>query len=618
MHPVDFIDKIHKITRTGRAGEQARRPQYFTFPNQGQSIEQLIDVLHYVQNNCTPDNETLKRRAGYLKNLGFLKDERVKSEEQITKSGHALLSPCFSGFRLIQNQIKKWKFPLIWNAAGKSDGIEVYPYWITLEFLLKIDGPISVGEYILFATSIKNRSEIDDHIALLKANRVHDFKELNEVLTDASDRFTSDSWNLLIGDYQYFEYVTYDKSNKNIRLSSEADLGAIQNQITAFYSIPEKDSHYYDFLYNMNDEDSLVFPAEKSISSDELKKTSEAIENDFPYKNLLLKGVPGTGKSRYIEEIILDKIFKVKDGAEPSVCLPISDVISSNVLRINIHSATSNSDLMQGISVNTNPHGQIEYSEKQGLILNHIIKAILNPSLPFVIVLEEIQENELNKLIGDLIFLIEESRRVCFDQDFINGEKSSNSAITELVNQKAGMNKVNLPSLVSNKESITLTIPQNLYFLCTSNYRDDKKIMGDNLLRRFEVIEIYPSSLPIIHDVTKVFFDRLNVAINSYFTEQQEVHPDRFQVGHAIWIDVNDAKTFARALVKLIVDFKDIKDIAWEDFMGILEQTLFFNNEIEQYDYAKLTSELQRFYFFDESVSTPAVDTILKLFDTQG
>lgn len=617
MQPVEFLESIHKVTTDGQSGEEKARPQYFDFPNQGQNIEQLIEVLHYVDHDCLPKNETLTRRAGYLQNLGFLTDEKSKQNAEITNSGVALRSPCFSAQQLVRNQMKKWRFPLNWNSKGK-DGVEVYPYWVTLEFLLQAGTPISTAEFILFVSSVKKRADISVHVGMLLANRQRHDAPLEAALNDAEPRFVKAGWNRLIGVLGYFENIEYDVMNKQVCLAADADLGSIQNQITAFYSISEKDSDYYHFLYNVNDEDSLVFPAEKSISSDEFKKTSEAIENDFPYKNLLLKGVPGTGKSRYIEEIILGKIFKVKDGAEASVCLPVSDVISSNVLRINIHSATSNSDLMQGISVNTNPRGQIEYSEKQGLILNHIIKAILNPSLPFVIVLEEIQENELNKLIGDLIFLIEESRRVCFDQDFINGEKISHRAITELVNQKAGMNKVNLPSLVSNKESITLTIPQNLYFLCTSNYRDDKKIMGDNLLRRFEVIEIYPSSLPIKHEVTQGFFDRLNAAINSYFTEQQEVHPDRFQLGHAIWIDVNDAKSFARALSKLIVDFKDIKDIAWEGFMEILEQTLFFNNEIELYDYAKLTSELQRFYFFGESVSTPAVSTILNLFDTQG
>jgi hypothetical protein len=45
------------------------------------------------------------------------------------------------------------------------------------------------------------------------------------------------------------------------------------------------------------------------------------------------------------------------------------------------------------------------------LILNLIQRATFNPNQPFVLILEEIQENSLNELIGDLIYLIEEDKR---------------------------------------------------------------------------------------------------------------------------------------------------------------------------------------------------------------
>src|SRR5690606_36364945 len=57
---------------------------------------------------------------------------------------------------------------------------------------------------------------------------------------------------------------------------------------------------------------------------------------NFPYLNILLKGVPGTGKSRLINQWII-KELDLKKANHP------------NVLRINVHSASSNADLMQGI-----------------------------------------------------------------------------------------------------------------------------------------------------------------------------------------------------------------------------------------------------------------------------
>ena len=82
------------------------------------------------------------------------------------------------------------------------------------------------------------------------------------------------------------------------------------------------------------------------------KETEEFIntplDNDwkFSHKNLLLKGVPGTGKSHTLEKII-ENHLKLK--AKPK-----------NICHINIHSASSNADLMQGIGINSNG-GKIEY-----------------------------------------------------------------------------------------------------------------------------------------------------------------------------------------------------------------------------------------------------------------
>jgi hypothetical protein len=111
---------------------------------------------------------------------------------------------------------------------------------------------------------------------------------------------------------------------------------------------------------------------------------------NFPYKNILFKGVPGTGKSRAIDNIIKDEL-NIKNKKK-------------NILRINIHSASSNSDLMQGIGISTSENGSIKYSEKQGLILDIIKRATFHPNQPFALILEEIQENSLNELIGDLIY----------------------------------------------------------------------------------------------------------------------------------------------------------------------------------------------------------------------
>lgn len=308
----------------------------------------------------------------------------------------------------------------------------------------------------------------------------------------------------------------------------------------------------------------------KSINKDNSKTyefTNDSKGNlNFEYKNILLKGVPGTGKSKTIDDILEDKL-EMKE-------------LSDNVLRINIHSASSNSDLMQGVSISTTEDNtNVIYKEKQGAILNHIFKAIYKPKQPFVLVLEEIQENSLNELIGDLIYLIEDKKRTVVDLDIDNGTKIAYDDLFDLINEKIPedtktLHYVELPSLVENSQNNTkMVVPNNLFIFCTSNYRDDKKVIEDNLLRRFDVVEIYPTYKKEIYkseDVAK-FLEKLNVEILDNFKD--ETHPDRYMIGHSNWLFIEDDNSsenknaFYKALLKVIIEFKEIREIDFDTYV---------------------------------------------------
>jgi 5-methylcytosine-specific restriction protein B len=290
---------------------------------------------------------------------------------------------------------------------------------------------------------------------------------------------------------------------------------------------------------------------------------------DFSYKNVLLKGVPGTGKSRLVDKKLLKELGlnDITSEVEPN------NFEYDNILRINIHSASSNADLMQGIGLTTNAQNQIEYKEKQGLILSKLKQAIAHPNQPFAIILEEIQENSLNELIGDLIYLIEDGKRTNISELVANDTEfdSFESCIDELVVKNKAIHFVEIPYLVSNETKYRkLIIPNNLYFFCTSNYRDDKKVIEDNLLRRFTVIELYPKDEVIVEKEVGAFLKALNDGILNEF-KNKEIHPDRFLIGHAYWINVNDEKSFCAALIKTITEFKDIREIEFSEISDMLK-----------------------------------------------
>lgn len=343
---------------------------------------------------------------------------------------------------------------------------------------------------------------------------------------------------------------------------------------------------YIKFLNVVPNSNENIDDTDEYIQVNKLKFSNLEEGNiKFPYKNILFKGVPGTGKSKTIDKIIFDEDkLNMKELAD-------------NVLRINIHSASSNSDLMQGISISTTDDKKnVIYKEKQGAILSHIFKAIYKPKQPFVLILEEIQENSLNELIGDLIYLIEDTKRTIVELDIPNDTKISYDELFNKIEQKFKENNktlhhVELPSLVENSNTnIKMIVPKNLFIFCTSNYRDDKKVIEDNLLRRFDVIEIYPKNREQIgkdeeneyifksYDVSQ-FLEKLNNQILEQF--KNETHPDRYMIGHANWLDINEEDNednqvaFYKALLKVIIEFKEIREIDFDSEVKPILENVF-------------------------------------------
>ena len=119
-----------------------------------------------------------------------------------------------------------------------------------------------------------------------------------------------------------------------------------------------------------------------------------------------------------------------------------------------------------------------------------------------------------------------------------------------------------MPQLIEdNPKFKKIIIPDNLYIYCTTNYREDKKIIEDNLFRRFEVIDIFPEKSALENTAVQLFFEELNDVIIKVMSEVDEVHPDRYLIGHANWIKVNEDTDFYRAFLKLVNEFKEIREI---------------------------------------------------------
>ncbi|HIF9410387.1 TPA: AAA family ATPase [Photobacterium damselae] len=282
--------------------------------------------------------------------------------------------------------------------------------------------------------------------------------------------------------------------------------------------------------------------------------------------NILFKGVPGTGKSFLIDKIITDSL-KLGRNAK-------------NVKRLNVHSASDNTTFMQGVGValsGGSSDSSIIYTEKRGEVLKHLIEAIKHPNQPYVLVLEEIQENSLNELIGDLIYLIEPVKRIDISAHvaLLDGLKEGDEhEMLKILAEQTESYSVQMPSLIENECGLSLVFPQNLYVFCTTNYRDDKKIVEDNLMRRFDVIDLFPNTHNgelYAEENIRAYLERLNNSIINKLKDI-ETHPDRFLVGHSRFMKdvVYDQTSFYKALKKVLDEFKEIRDIEFQTFKEIL------------------------------------------------
>ena len=81
-------------------------------------------------------------------------------------------------------------------------------------------------------------------------------------------------------------------------------------------------------------------------------------------------------------------------------------------------------------------------------------------------------------------------------------------------------------------------------------------------------------------------------------------------------MNVEEPKGFAAALSKVVIEFKDIKDIEWNVLKSILEGTSL--KGITETSYRALKQNLQDMYFFDSGRTTSIKTHVEALFGIDG
>ncbi|HED0627759.1 TPA: AAA family ATPase [Campylobacter jejuni] len=230
------------------------------------------------------------------------------------------------------------------------------------------------------------------------------------------------------------------------------------------------------------------------------------------------------------------------------------------------------------------------YEEKQLTAKIENNKNNDNSLKPYIIIIDEINRGNLSKIFGELITLIEPSKRI--------GEKE------EL--------KVTLP--YSGKE---FGVPKNVYIIGTMNTADRSITSLDTALRRrFEFVEMMPDVSKLSMDCEGINLQELLKAINTrieYLLDREKT------IGHAFFISVENLedlkKVFKNKIIPLLQEYF-YNDYALID--AVLNKNGMLEISVENKDYLKNMTEFiesdKIVYKFSDS-NNWSKDTFIKIYE---
>ena len=225
------------------------------------------------------------------------------------------------------------------------------------------------------------------------------------------------------------------------------------------------DSMSVNFVFNtfLNEKDKKVKfdinVSEKFFQSLNTKKKLE--KKDFKNsiiggKNILFYGVPGSGKSYKIEEIVKNEDYLVN--------------------RITFHPDYSYSDFIGQIIPKTNGNS-ICYKFSPGPFSRTLLQAFENPNKKICLIIEEINRGNAHTIFGDIFQLLDRN------SDGKSNYSIDNSDIYDFL----------IENNITNLEINKIYIPTNLWIYSTMNVSDQNVFTLDNAFKRRWEMEYVPN-----------------------------------------------------------------------------------------------------------------------------
>lgn len=233
-------------------------------------------------------------------------------------------------------------------------------------------------------------------------------------------------------------YLSYSRGNVSIAQERRNSLEAYQKRVDMF----------------------LRLSATKVIGLEDINAEDEGFSPDNYEENrisngcnILLYGVPGSGKSWTIEHEYCKK--------------------GTNVERLVFHPEYTYSDFIGQILPNVDDEGQVSYKFTPGPFTNILADAYHNPDKEYILIIEEINRGNAPAIFGEVFQLLDRKTEIRDDDD---GYPVGTS--------EYGITNANIAKIVYGDPKHKVRIPSNLSILGTMNTSDQNVFTLDTAFQR--------------------------------------------------------------------------------------------------------------------------------------
>lgn len=265
--------------------------------------------------------------------------------------------------------------------------------------------------------------------------------------------------------------------------------------------------------------------------------------------NQILYGPPGTGKTyatiNKALEILksYDEITEIPEGRQEQKEIFDTFVAKGQIEFVTFHQSYGYEEFVEGIKPSVK-NGTVIYETKNGVFKNLCKKALEGKDKPYILIIDEINRGNIAKILGELITLIEPSKRI---------GKSEGLQLT----------------LPYSGESFG--VPSNLYIIGTMNTADRSIALLDTALRRrFEFVEMMPDSeylkdKKISDSGNTIELDRLLESMNNRI----EFLLDReHTIGHSYFMGVESIEDLHEVFKNKIIPL--LQEYFYDDYAKII------------------------------------------------